>query len=305
LLAIFPNFISKLPKSGGWLNTVKIFFAFFLLQFSLVFIVNLGLSFITREVILSVLIVMLFLLGMNILGKLRLAHDTPLENVSVTRLFIAILIFSLALYLTTGLFGAPLKKISPFLPAKSSLTGLMTSHPGRSFVLRNADNEGSTGICDENPKYSDILELPLGLKGYFDYNEALACAGKLNKPVLLDFAGHSCKNCKKMYAEVWSDTKVLNKLKTEFIVAALYTDDRTKLPEDEWIISTIDGKVKNTIGKKFNDLQITKFNSNALPLYAIVDAQGKILTLEKYYTYSPDIEGFLKFLEEGIKYSAN
>lgn len=305
LLAIFPSFINKLPKSGGWLNTVKIFFAFFLLQFSLVFIGNLGLPFITREVILSLSIVMLFLLGMNIIGKLRFDHDTPLETVSVTRLFIAIIIFSIALYFTTGLFGAPLKGISPFLPEKSSLTSMITSSPPQSSVLDSTTSYKSTGICDEHPKYSGILELPLDLKGYFDYDEALACAGKLNKPVLLDFAGHSCKNCKKMYAEVWSDPRVLNMLKTKFVVAALYTDDRTKLPEKDWITSTIDGKVKNTIGKKFNDLQITKFNSNALPLYAIVDENGKVLTSVNYYTYSPDIENFLKFLKEGLNtYSA-
>ena len=220
--------------------------------------------------------------------------------ISVPRLLMAIAAFSFMVYLIPGLFGAPLKSISPFLPAQDesgfSITGKTSSQEIRSAY----EDPQAINLCDEDPKYSDILHLPLGLKGYFDYDEALACAKESNKPVLLDFAGHTCKNCKKMYAEVWSDPAVLQKLKTEFVVAALYTDDRTKLPEGDWVVSTIDGKVKKTIGKKFNDLQISKFGTNALPLYAIVDAEGNILTSEDYYTYSSNVENFLDFLKDGI-----
>jgi thioredoxin-related protein len=140
----------------------------------------------------------------------------------------------------------------------------------------------------------------LDLQGYFDYDEALACSKKMNKPVLLDFAGHSCKNCKKMYAEVWSDPKVLKMLRDKFIIACLYTDDNTNLSKEDMVKSRIDGKLKNTIGKKFNDLQIDKFNTNTLPLYAIVGSDGKILTGKKYHEYSPDIESFLSFLNDGL-----
>jgi thiol:disulfide interchange protein DsbD len=149
-------------------------------------------------------------------------------------------------------------------------------------------------LCN-TPKYSDFLSLPHGLNGYFDYQEALACAKQQNKPVFVDFVGHTCSNCKKMYAEVWSDPRVLKLLNEKFIVLALYTDDKTRLPESEWITSATDGKIKNTIGKKNQDLQITRFNSNALPLYIIVDANGKDLS-SSYYTYDPDIEKFIAWL---------
>ncbi len=304
LMAIFPGFLKKLPKSGGWLNSVKVFFAFILLAFSLVFISNLRLSFITREVILSVSVAIFYLLGLYLMGKIKFPHDTSVESISVLRLLLTIASFGFSIYLFTGLFGAPLKSISPFLPPPDSQSAFYSNRQ----AIPSSENklsEFSVNVCDSTPKYSDILDLPLGLKGYFDYEEALMCAQQVNKPVLLDFAGHSCKNCKKMYAEVWSDPRVLNKLKNDFIIAVLYTDDRTKLPENEWVTSSIDGKVKNTMGKKFNDLQITKFRSNALPLYAIVDAQGNVLTSKEYYTYSPDVEGFLEFLNEGLKHSDN
>ena len=303
LLAIFPGFLKKLPKSGGWLNSIKVFFAFILLAFSLVFLGNLHLGFIMREAVLSISVAIFFLLGLYLLGKIKFPHDSPVESISVSRLFLTIASFGFAIYLFTGLFGAPLTSISPFLPPPSNQSiSISLSH---SPATDDNFSVSSTSICNENPKYSDILDLPLGLKGYFDYDEALACAKQLNKPVLLDFAGHSCKNCKKMYAEVWSDPRVLNKLRNDFVIAVLYTDDRTKLPEIEWVTSTIDKKVKNTIGKKFNDLQVTMFGSNALPLYAIVDARGNILTSEEYYTYSSNVEEFLEFLDSALDKKAD
>jgi thiol:disulfide interchange protein len=299
LLALFPGFMKKLPKSGGWLNSVKVFFAFILLAFSLVFLGNMGLKFITRDVILAMLIVIFILLGLYLLGKIRFAHDSPQEHVSVLRLILAIASFAFAVYMIPGLFGAPLKAVSPFLPPQEEMSFNLAKIAGASqssaVTAETADN-----VCTQNPKYSDILQMPLGLKGYFDYDEALDCARELNKPVLLDFAGHSCKNCKKMYAEVWSDPEVLKRLKNDFVIAILYTDDRNKLPEEDQVTSSLDGKVKNTIGKKFNDLQVTKFSTNALPLYAIVDAEGNVLTEKAYYTYSPYIKAFIDFLDEGV-----
>lgn len=300
LLAIFPGFIKKLPKSGGWLNSVKVFFAFILLAFSLIFITNLGLAFITREMIIAILIVIFLFLGLYLLGIIKFSHDSDINFISVPRLLIAIASFSFMVYLIPGLFGAPLKSISPFLPAKTESSFNISGQVRKNNNTKTAISKAESTICDTTPKYSDILDLPLGIQGYFDYDEALACAKELNKPVLLNFAGHTCKNCKKMYAKVWSDPVVLQKLKTEFIVTALYTDDRTKLPEADWVVSTVDGRIKNTIGKKFNDLQISKFGTNALPLYAIVDTEGNVITSEDYYTYSPDIENFIAFLEDGI-----
>ncbi|MBN1599932.1 MAG: thioredoxin family protein [Bacteroidales bacterium] len=300
LLAIFPGMMKKLPKSGGWLNSVKVFFAFILLAFSLIFITNLRIDFITRDVILAIAIVIFFLLGVYLLGKIKFSHDSDLPNISVPRLLLAVAAFSIAVYMIPGLFGAPLNAIAPFLPPKEEMKfDLTKSHTYSESIILN-DTIPNTNTCNETPKYSDFLHMPLGLKGYFDYDEALACAKELNKPVLLDFAGHSCKNCKKMYAEVWSDERVLNILRNEFVIAVLYTDDRTKLPETDWVTSELDGKVKNIIGKKFNDLQIRLLGSNALPLYTIVNANGEILTSQKYVAYSPDIQKFIDFLKDGL-----
>jgi len=295
LLAVFPGFIKNLPKSGGWLNAVKVVCAFILLAFSTVFLTNLQFAFISRDLILSIEIVLFILLGLYLLGKIKFAHDSNVAHISVTRLILAIASFSFAVYMIPGLFGAPLKAISPFLPLKEEMQFDLTKG-----IAANKTVNAQNIICDENPKFSNILRLPLGLQGYFDYKEALECSKKLNKPVLLDFAGHSCKNCKKMYAEVWSDPKVLKMLQDDFIVAVLFTDDNTELSKQDRVISKIDGKLKNTIGKKFNDLQIEKFNTNTLPLYAIVNSEGKILTDKQYHEYSPDIESFLTFLNNGL-----
>jgi thiol:disulfide interchange protein len=295
LLAIFPRFLQKLPKSGGWLNSVKVFFAFILLAFSLVFITNLQLSFFTRDLVLAIEIVIFVLLGVYFLGKIKFIHDSELSFISIPRLLLAIASFSFAVYMVPGLFGAPLKAISPFLPPKEEMQFDLTKNTG---VINSFSK--SQSICSEPSKYSDILHMPLGLKGYFDYDEALACSKELHKPVLLDFAGHSCKNCKKMYAEVWSNPNVLKLLNENFVIAVLYTDDNTELAKEDQVVSKIDKQLKNTIGKKFNNLQIEKFNTNTLPLYAIVGPDGQIITNNPYHEYSPDVESFIAFLQNGI-----
>jgi thioredoxin-related protein len=264
---------------------------------SLIFLGNIGLSFISRSLILLIAAVIFILLGMYLLGIFKFSHDSDLKHISVLRLLLIIASFSFSIYLLTGLNGTMLKPIEPFLPAneKAMVTAGIFPSPSAENDLKTADL-----LCTEKPKYSNFLHFPLGLEGYFDYNEALACAGQLNKPVLLDFAGHYCKNCKKMYAEVWSDPRVMSMLRNNFVLASLYTDDRTYLPQQDWITSTLDGKVKKTLGKKLNDLQITLFKTNALPLYAIVDSKGNVLTKEKYYTYSSSVDDFIYFLNEGI-----
>jgi thiol:disulfide interchange protein len=299
LIALFPGVLKNMPKSGGWLNSVKVFFAFILLAFSLIFVSNLGLAFVSRSLVLVIAAVIFFLLGIYLLGKLKFSHDSELTHISVPRLLFSIFVFAFSVYLFLGLFGAPVKIVEPFLPpASASDFRFSSTNPDNAPTL----NSDAVTICKGNPKYSDFLELPFGMAGYFDYDEALLCAKQLNKPVLLDFAGHYCKNCKKMYAEVWSDPSVQNMLRENFIIASLYTDDRTKLSAADQVTSLLDGKVKNTIGKKFNDLQISKFGSNALPLYVIVDSKGDVLTSsQKYYTYSSSVEDFMAFLNDGIK----
>ncbi len=301
LIGIFPGLLKNMPKSGGWLNSVKVFFAFIMVIASFIFLGNTQWGIFNRDVILSLNIVTFFLLGYYLLGKIKFSHDSDIPHISVPRLFLAILSFAVAIYLVPGLFGSPLKAFTPFLPPQETSGFQLAS--GSGTAGNSISNEISNQkLCDESPKYADKLHLPYNLLGYFDYNEALACAKETNTPVLIDFVGHTCKNCKKMYAEVWSDKAVQKKLSDEFVLLALYTDDRTKLPEEEWITSTFDGRVKKTLGKKNLDFQLSRFNSNALPMYVIVDPEGNIITKsKKYYTYNNDVNAFLEFLEEGLQ----
>jgi thiol:disulfide interchange protein DsbD len=297
LFAIFPSWLKGLPKSGGWLNSVKVFMAFIMLAFSLYFLNKIDqvyhLNMLTRELYIGFWIVIFALLGFYLLGKIHFAHDSKMQHLSVPRFLLAVVVFAFVLYLVPGLFGSDLKGIAPLLPPKESQEFDLTR--------QTSDvNYKQTGSVCSTPRYSEFFSLPHNLKGYFDYREAIACALEKNKPVLLDFVGHTCANCKKMYEQVWSDPDVLKILRSDFIIAALYTDDKTKLPEDEWYTSEIDNKVKNTIGKQNVDFQIAKFNSNALPLYAIVNVHGKILTKEPFYVYDPSIQNFMTFLREGL-----
>lgn len=293
LFAIFPSWLKGLPKSGGWLNAIKVFFAFIMLAFSIYFLGKIDqayhLNILSRELFLSIWIVVFSLLGLYLLGKIKFAHDSELTHLGVPRFIMAVITFSFALYLFTGFLGNNLNSLSTILPPVKS---------SQSQVSVNSAENKSAYLCSV-PRYSDFLELPHGLKGYFDYDEALTCAKEQKKPVLVDFVGHTCSNCKKMYAEVWSDPRVIQLLNEKFIVVALYTDDNTKLPEKEWI-SGSDGKVKKTIGKKNQELQINRFKSNALPLYIVVDENGMDLSQE-YYTYDPDPEKMIRWLEAAAK----
>jgi thiol:disulfide interchange protein len=297
LFAIFPSLLKGLPKSGGWLNGVKVFFAFIMLAFSFYFLAKIDQSYhlnlLNRNLFISIWVVIFTLLGFYLLGKIRFAHDSDLPYPGVPRFFLAVASFSFSLYLFTGIFGSELRALSTILPPPAASVENVKSSCTRDVAAADA------GLCSV-PKYADFLELPHGLKGYFDYDEALACAREKGKPLFIDFVGNSCSNCKKMYAEVWSDPQVLQLLREKFVVVALYTDDWTRLPENEWITSKTDGKVKKTIGRKNQDFEISRFNSNALPLYAIVDADGKDLT-SSYYTYNPDISQMIRWLHEGLK----
>jgi thiol:disulfide interchange protein DsbD len=288
LFAIFPSWLQGLPKSGSWLNAIKVFFAFIMLAFSIYFLAKIDQSYhlnlISRSLFISIWVVIFTLLGIYLLGKIRLPLDSELPHIGVPRLFISVASLSFSLYLFTGLFGNELKGLSTILPP-----------PTKTVAVAGTASESSQTLCNI-PSFADFLTLPHGLNGYFDFEEALSCAREQNKPVLVDFVGHTCSNCKKMYAEVWSDPRVLKILKEKFIVLALYTDDKTRLPESDWTTSKVDGKVKNTIGRKNQDLQIARFNSNALPLYAIIDGNGKDLSKD-YYTYNPDVERFIAWLE--------
>ncbi len=302
LFALFPAFMKRLPKSGGWLNSVKVVLGFLMLAFSMKFlsIINevYGLNILTRDIYLAIWIVLFILLGLYLMGKIKFAHDSELKHIGIFRFLLIIAVFSFAVYLIPGLFGAPLKGISGLLPSKSSARFDLTENKPSSVMAPMAEYtpEGK-GVCSE-PKYADKFELPYGLTGYFDLEQGLECARERNMPVFIDFKGHACSNCKEMESKVWSDPEVLKRLRNNFVIIALYCDDRTRLPESEWITSEIDGKVKKTIGQVNTNYEISMFGTNTQPLYAITDHDGKPLV--DPMAFNLNIEDYIKWLDEGL-----
>jgi thiol:disulfide interchange protein DsbD len=290
-----------MPRSGGWLNSVKVVLAFLILAIGMKYLLvpNQALGWgITREVYIGVWIVLFVLLGMYLMGKIKFSHDSPVDHISVPRLVLVIAAFTFALYLLPGIFGAPLKAVSGYLPTESSwdLDDIIREST-RNISVTSTGSNTPAGLCDA-PKYADRFTLPHGLKGYFDYEQGMACAKKLNKPVFLDIKGHACTNCKVMEKNVWSDPEVLKRLENDFVIIALYVDDNYELPESEWITSTFDGKVKKTIGRKNTDFQITRFGVNAQPYYVIMDADGKELV--PAVAFEPSVSKYAAFLDEGL-----
>ncbi len=304
LFALFPSVMNKMPKSGGWLNSIKVVLGFIMLIFSMKFLTTIdsvySLGIITRDIFLIIWIILFALLGLYLMGKIKFAHDSDLKHIGTFRFFLIIAVFSFMLYLITGLFGAPLKGLSGFLPSQETSwfyekESLRENNP---VTASSFDFSPLSELCSE-PKYDDLFEMPLGLSGYFEYKQGLACAKEQGKPVLIDFKGHACANCKVMEARVWSDPGILQRLKENFVIIALYADDRTRLPEDEWITSEVDGKVKKTIGKINEDIEISKYKTNALPLYVITDHEGN--PLNNPMPTNLDIEEYKEWLDEGVR----
>jgi len=300
IFAIFPELLNKLPKSGGWLNVIKVTLGFIELAFALKFlsvadqVMHWGI--LDREVFLSLWIVIFTLLGIYLLGKIRLPHDSVVEKISVLRLLMAIASLFFAVYLIPGLWGAPLKPVSGYLPPITT----QDFNLSLSNTLMVADKETASDkkLCTPNPRYSDYLKLPHGIKGYFEYKEALACAKERNLPLFIDFTGHGCVNCRKMEANVWSDPQVLKRLKENYVVVALYGDDHKILPEDQWVTSTHDGKVKKTIGAINTDIMVSRYGTNSQPYYILLDPETEQL-LANPVAYDEDIPQFIDFLDEG------
>jgi thiol:disulfide interchange protein len=293
LFAFFPEWLKQMPKSGGWLNTVKVTLGLLELALALKFLSIADQTYhwgiLDREINIGIWVVIFTILGFYFLGKIRMSSDSVIEKLSVSRLMLAIATFSFVIYLIPGLWGAPLKALAGYLPP-------MYTHDF-DLVSLNRNSKGNA-ICDE-PKYGEFLHLPHGLRGYFDYEQALACAREQNKPLFIDFTGHGCTNCREMEANVWADPEILQKLKNDFVVVALYVDDKTELPESEWYTSEYDKKVKKTIGKQNADLQITRLDNNAQPFYVLVGKDEKVLAWPKAYDKS--VENFKNFLESGKK----
>lgn len=292
LFAIFPNWLSNLPKSGGWLNSVKVTLGFLELALGLKFLSIADQTYhwgiLDREVNIALWIVIFTMLGLYFLGKLKTPHDSALPFVSVPRIILSVITFSFVIYLIPGMFGAPLKALSGYLPPQAT--------HDFDLVHKIEVATGTENVTCGEPKYGDILHLPHNLKGYFDYEQGMACANELGKPVFIDFTGHGCVNCREMEANVWSDPVVLKMLREDFVVIALYVDDKTTLPESEWYTSIYDGKKKKTIGAQNADFQICQFDNNAQPYYITLDHEGRLLHVPT--AYNLDVRDFIKFLND-------
>ena len=300
LFAFFPKWLENMPKSGGWLNAVKVVLGFIELALGLKFLSIADQTYhwhiLDREVYLALWIVIFALMGFYLLGKLRFKHDSPVESIGVLRLMLAIITFSFVVYMIPGMWGAPLKALSGYLPPQTTIDFDMER-----IVRENSGGNGikTSSLCDK-PKYADFLELPHGLEGYFDYKQGIACGKQQGKPIFIDFTGHGCVNCRKMEANVWIDPKVINHLRNDFVITALYVDDKTKVPESDWVKSSYDGKIKKTIGKIYADKEISEYNINAQPYYVLLDPYDeKPLVTPK--GYDPDIDDFIQFIDAGLK----
>lgn len=300
LFALFPGWMKSLPSSGGWLNSVKVTLGFLELALALKFLSNVDLAYhwkwFDREVFLVLWIVIFAMLGFYLMGKIRFKHDSKVEHLSVTRLFLSILVFSFTVYMVPGLWGAPLKSISAFLPPQSTQDfDLYTL----SFGGGGNAGGGPTSAYSGTKKYADILHAPLNLDVHFDYEEGRARAEAEGKPLLLDFTGHACVNCRQMEASVWPDKEVYRLLSQEFIVVQLYVDDKTALPDAEQTVSSFSGKRIRTIGNKWSDLQTSKFNSNSQPYYVMLDpATEEVLVEPKGADYN--VESYAAYLRSGL-----
>jgi thiol:disulfide interchange protein DsbD len=298
LFAFFPSMLQSLPKSGGWLNTIKVSFGFIELALALKFLSNVDLSYhlgiLNRDVFLVLWIVVFFLLGVYLLGKLKFAHDSDLPFVSVPRLFFAMASFSFAVYMVPGLWGAPLKALSGFVPPATTQEFNLND---LQYKIGNAAGVSpSAGPQAEAPKkYTSKLHVPFGLTAYFDLEEGMAAAKILKKPIMLDFTGHTCPNCRKMEEQVWKDPAVLSRIKENFVLVSLYVDETEELPINEQYTDKNGVKIV-TVGDKNLDYEIKTFGFNAQPLYMFLDLNGKPLSDVKY-GYDPSVAGFIKHLD--------
>ncbi|MBK5203788.1 MAG: thioredoxin family protein, partial [Prolixibacteraceae bacterium] len=252
-----------------------------------------------REVYLSLWIVLFSFLGLYYLGKIKFKGDSDIKYLSFSRLVLSVFTFTFVVYMIPGMFGAPLKAISGYIPPMTTLDFDFHKIVRDEINLAYSSEFQKESLPEKQRKYSDFLEMPHGLKGYFDYKEGMNMAKKLKKPVFIDFTGHGCVNCRKMEASVWSDPRVLERLNNDYVLIALYIDDKTKLPEKEWVTSSYDGKVKKTLGRKNSDFQISEFGVNAQPYYVLLDNEGNKLVKPK--AYDLNIDNFVEFLDNGLR----
>lgn len=290
MFAIFPGFMQKLPKSGNWMNEVKVVLGFLEIALAFKFLSVADQVYhwhlLDREIFLAIWIAIFTALTLYLFGKISLPHDGPAKNLSVPRTLFATAVLAFVIYLVPGMFGAPLKGLSGWLPP-------MNSQDFKGSQATESSTQNSEAL------YSDFLELPLGLTGYFDFEQAKAAALKANKPLFIDFTGHGCVNCRKMEEYVWSDPAVLQRLKQDYVVVALYCDDKTELPADKWYTSKVDGQEKKTLGDQNLDFQITRFNSNAQPHYVLLDPRNDAKPMVTPVAFDANVAHFVTFLDQG------
>ncbi len=281
LLAFFPSLLKSLPKSGGWLNSVKVVLGFIEVALAFKFLSTADQTYhwgiLDREVYLAIWITVFTLLGFYLLGKLRFANDTPPDHINVKRLALAIAVFSFVVYLIPGMWGAPLKALSGYLPPIET----------QDFVI---DKYAPAPVPATS---SGTIEMPFGLTAYDNIDDALREAAATGKRVFVDITGYGCVNCREMESRVWSDPQVLSILKNDYVMVALYNDDKTRLPQDQWV-TTEDGKVLKDKGRVNSWIARTRFGVNAQPNYALLDSKGEVIAPVRGYDLS--IPGFIEFL---------
>ena len=291
LLALFPSMLKTLPKSGGWLNSVKVVLGFVEVALGLKFLSVADQTYhwglLDREVYLAIWIVVFSLMGFYLLGKIRFAHDSEVKHISVLRLALAIGVFSFVVYMIPGMWGAPLKALSGYLPPIST----------QDFVMGATTAPATPAQSKSEIKYSDVLHLPHGLEGYFDLEQGLEAARREGKPVFLDFTGHGCVNCREMEARVWSDAEVLRRLREDYIIIALYSDDKLALPQSEWL-TTEGGKTLKSIGKKNSYIVNSRYGISSQPAYLLLDTDGRQIVPTKGYDLN--IQNYIDFLQSGV-----
>ncbi len=291
IFALFPSLLDKLPQSGGWLNSVKVVLGFIEIALGLKFLSTADQVYhwgiLNREVYLAIWIVCFTLLGFYLLGKIRFKHDSPVEYISVKRLLLAIIDFAFVVYLIPGMWGAPLSAISGYLPPLESQEFVLGSDAAPAAV--------PTASAQANP---DMQALPHGLWAYDNIESGLEASRQTGKPVFVDISGHGCVNCREMEARVWSDTRVQQILRDDYILVVLYMDDKTQLPESKWV-TTSSGKVLKQVGRANSYIVKERFGVNAQPNYALLSSDGELLAPVRGYNL--DVEAYIDFLKNGLR----
>ena len=298
MLAIFPQKLQSLPKSGNWMVTLRVILGFIAIAFSLKFlsVVDKAYHFnlLDRDLFLLIWIVLFFILSLYLLGFIKLP-DGYLKNKNLKIRILALVFSCLSFYLGSGLFGNRLSYLAAYLPPLGETYFDLNTFSRKSYFEDEKEYDAELS----NVKYSNILKLPYNLKGFFEYEEALRYSKKNNKPMLLDFTGHGCVNCRDIESRVWPDQRVRDYLNNKYVLVSLYVDDKTQLPEKDWYTSNYDSKIKKTIGKQNADFQITRFNNNAQPFYVVIDPFSEKI-IYRPWGYELNVESYISHLENGI-----